>query len=524
MMQRRNIKQLDSNSIQEDLFLTGMIVSDKFLAGINHVMEPRFFKSPHIRKISEWVLDYYEEFEKAPSSEIQEIFDIESRNEELADQELINRLLTKISAKYEGKPFNSGYVLPKMLDYIRERVVEIAIEDAQWNLKRNGPDAAWATLNQVKEVNAKIPKGVTFYKEFDDRFDDWFYQDKTEIMRFPGALGAYFAPLLRKKLIAFMGKPKSGKSWWLLYCAMVATMFRLNVAFFSLEMETGEVEERLACMLTGREFGSGSKSYTTPVFDCRKNQDDTCTKSIRTNAEESILDDGEIPDYANTPHEICDVCRLDWDHGDTQATESDFEYSTWMQEEDFQKLSPKEIAKAVDQFRLHFGKDTLKIFSHRIGTVSVDDLESELDHVELMEGWIPDVVIVDYADIAKKKASVQERRHQLSDIWEQLSGMVKERNALGFTASQGNRGSVQKTELGSEDIAEDFGKVMIVDGLIGINEDNTEREKIRKDKYWQRQNLKWIAHRYKKDLREWERVVVLHSLTLGQVHVDSEIT
>ena len=101
--------------------------------------------------------------------------------------------------------------------------------------------------------------------------------------------------------------------------------------------------------------------------------------------------------------------------------------------------------------------------------------------------------------------------------------MAKERNVLCFTASQGNRGAAEKTILSEVDIAEDYSKVMIVDGLIGINSDNTSKNKTEKDKYWQRQTLKWIAHRYKKDMRDWEKVVVLNNLTLGQVYIDSEI-
>jgi replicative DNA helicase len=523
MSERKMLKQLDINSNQEDLFLTGMIVSEEFMKGIIHVIEPRFFCSPHIRTVCGWAIEYYEEFKKVPGSQIQEIFDIESRNAELADKELIETLLINISTKYTHKPFNSGYLLPKMLDYLRERVVEIAIEDAKWNLKKKGPDAAWMTLNEIKKVSSKMPKGVTFFRDFDDRFEGWYYRDKQEIMRFPGALGNYFAPILRKKLLAFMGKPKSGKSWWLLYCAYIAVTYKLNVAFFSLEMDTSEVEERLACMLTAREFGDGRKMYKVPVFDCMKNQDGTCVKSICTNPGESILEeDGKAPDYLDTPHVICDVCRRDW-AVDDQDTPSDYDFSSWMEEEEFEKLSAKQIGEAVERFRLHFGQDQLKIFSHRIGTATIQDLEDELDHVEQIEGWIPDALIVDYADILKKNGAMSERRHQLSDIWEQLSGMCKERNVAGFTASQGNRGSVSKSTLTSEDIAEDFGKVMIVDGLIGINEDNASSEKTGKDKYWQRQNLKWIAHRHKKDLREWEKCVVLNNLTLGQVYVDSEI-
>lgn len=524
MSEHKSIKQLEINANQEDLFLTGMIVSEEFMKGISHVMEPRFFRSPHIRTVSGWILEYYDKFKTVPGSEIQSIFDIEARNNDLADRELIERLLATISSRYAGKSYNVGYLLPKMLDYLRERVVEIAIEDAAWSLKRDGAAAAWRTLSEIRKVNEKMPRGVTFLRDFDDRFDQWYYRDKQEIMRFPGALGHYFAPLLRGKLFAFMGKPKSGKSWWLLYVAYIAVTFKLNVAFFSLEMDTSEVEERFSTMLTYREFGEGSEMYKMPVFDCQNNQDGSCVKSACVNPGESILEDDQVPEYEMTPHLACTSCRRDWSERRISDTEIDYEYASWMEEEEFEKLSPAEIKKTMDQFRLHFGQDTLKIFSHRIGTATVSDMEEELDDTEEREGWVPDLMIVDYADIAKKDGSLSERRHQLSDIWEQLSGCMKERNCLGFTASQGNRGSMGKTSLEADDIAEDFGKVMIVDGLIGINEDNTGKGKVAKDRYWQRQNLKWIAHRYKKDIKDWEKCMILNNMTLGQVCIDSEIT
>ncbi len=523
MSSHKSLKELKVDSKQEDLFLTGMIVSDEFIKGISHVMEPRYFRSPHIRTICGWVLEFYDEFKIAPGEQIIEIFEIESRNEKIEDKELIETLLKTISEKYGGKVFNSGYVLPKMLDYLRERVVEIAIEDAGWSLKKEGATAAWNTLNEIQKVNQKMPKGVTFFRDFSERFEGWYYRDKQEIMRFPGALGHYFAPLLRKKLIAFMGKPKSGKSWWLLYTAYMAATHKLNVAFFSLEMDTSEVEERFASMLTFREFGSGRKMYKIPVFDCSKNQDGSCEKSICTNPGEGILEEGDVPDWTNTPHTVCDECRRDWSLAEREDTYVDYNFASWMEEDEYEKMGAKEIEKTMESFKLHFGENTFKIFSHRIGSATVADLEEELENEEQIEGWIPDVVIVDYADIAKRDTSLNERRHQLSDIWEQLSGLAKERNVLCFTASQGNRGASGKTTLTDEDIAEDYSKVMIVDGLIGINEDNTNRDKTKKDKYWQRQNLKWIAHRFKKDMRDWERCVVLNNLMLGQAYIDSEI-
>lgn len=524
MKQNEILNKIEVKSNQEDLFLTGMIISDDFLKGIAHVMEPQYFKSPHVRTVCKWVLDYYVEHDKAPGSYIQDIFDVESRNTSLPDQELIERLLITISTKYKNKPFNSGYLLPKMIEYIRERVVEICLEDAQWNLKRKGPSEAWEILNKIKEVREKTPKGFSFFRDFSKRFDNWYYANKREIMRFPGALGHYMAPLIRKKLIAYMGKPKGGKSWWLLYTAYIASTFRLNVAFFSLEMSEEEVEERLATMLAAAEFGSGKKTYKIPVMDCYNNQDGSCVKSICRNPGESILVSDKPPLYEMTPHIVCTECRKNWDEEDAADIHTDYEFASWMEEIEKIKLSPKEIEKRIEQFKLHFGEDTLKIFTYRISTATIADMEEDLDHVEKMENWVPDVVIVDYADIAQKNQGMSERRHQLSDIWEQLSGLAKYRNVLCFTASQGNRGAATKVWMGAEDIAEDYGKVMIVDGLIAINEDNTKKHRQFKDKYWQRQQLKWIAHRYKKDIKDWECCTVLNNLTLGQVALDSEIT
>ena len=525
MKERGSIQKVEIKANEEDLFLTGMIVSNEFMRGIFHVMEPRYFKSPHIRMVSIWALEYWDEFGVVPGSSIQDMFEVERRNNALADSELIEKLLLTISERFAGKEFNAGYLVPKMLSYCRERVVELTLEDAKWNLDKKGPDAAWESLSKIKEVRQKTSKGVNFLRDFDMRMDGWYYANKTELMRMPGALGCYMAPLIRKKLIAFVAPPKRGKSWWLLYVAFIAATHKLNAAFFSLEMSEEEVEERLAMMMCAHEFGSGSEGYTLPVVDCQFNQDGSCTRSIRESHEESILDDdGNLPEYEDTPHIVCTACRRDWSNPNAGNERSEFEYAPWMDTIEQEKLSPKRIKRYMENFRMHFGQDALKIFTHRIGTATVADLEDNLDEEESLNGWVADVISVDYADITKKDSSKGDHRHQLSDIWEQLSGMMKERNALGFTASQGNRGSASKARLSVEDIAEDFGKVMIVDGLIAINEDNIGKERTAKDKYWQKQQLQWLAHRYKRDLREWEFCETLNALTLGQICIDSEIT
>ncbi len=63
----------------------------------------------------------------------------------------------------------------------------------------------------------------------------------------------------------------------------------------------------------------------------------------------------------------------------------------------------------------------------------------------------------------------------------------------------------------------------IVDGLIGINSDNTGFNISERDSYWHRHSLQWLAHRYKKHLKLWESCQVLHQFDIGQPVIDSEI-
>jgi hypothetical protein len=56
-----------------------------------------------------------------------------------------------------------------------------------------------------------------------------------------------------------------------------------------------------------------------------------------------------------------------------------------------------------------------------------------------------------------------------------MRAMAQERNILIWTASQVNRKAVDKKIIRKEDIAEDFGKIAIVDGAVAICQTKEER-------------------------------------------------
>ena len=71
-------------------------------------------------------------------------------------------------------------------------------------------------------------------------------------------------------------------------------------------------------------------------------------------------------------------------------------------------------------------------------TASVQTLAAHIKQMEL-QGNLPDMILVDYADILKPVGNFTERRHQLGNIYEDLRGMAGEFNVPIWTATQANR-------------------------------------------------------------------------------------
>jgi len=308
-------------------------------------------------------------------------------------------------------------------------------------------------------------------------------------------------------------------SWHLIHCAFTALTQRKNVIFFSLEMSEEEVQERFTTMALAKERTTDSKpvEYTIPVYDCLLNQNGECRRSLCPTPGESILVKDKKPKYTDVPEHIpCTACR--------EFENSDYIPETWMKIESRDPLKHNETFRQIKALKKHFHLNGLRIFTFRIGRATITDIENVLDELESNEAWLPDVICLDYADLLDHDSTYKERRHQLGHIWENLSGMAKARQVLLFTASQGNRGSASKSKLESSDFAEDWSKVAIVDGLIGINSDNSSLTVVERDTSWHRHSLQWLAHRYKKHLKLWESCQVLHQFDIGQPVIDSEIT
>ncbi len=119
-----------------------------------------------------------------------------------------------------------------------------------------------------------------------------------------------------------------------------------------------------------------------------------------------------------------------------------------------------------------------RLSAHPAGTLSVRDLTGILDGWA-RGGFVPDVVVIDYADILAPPAGTarQEKRDQNNVTWMQLRALSQSRHCLVVTATQTDAAAYEKHLLDKRNFSEDKRKLAHVTGMIGLNVTGPEKER-----------------------------------------------
>ena len=249
MLNRVKYQIRNPDHIIEELILLGMITQTEFLHRIVPRIDLEFFKSPEIRIIAHWILNYHSAHNKAPGLEIETICQVETRHDKTLQREKLENLLTLILDQLDD-PFNTEYVLKKALEFFKRRSLIITIENVQHFIDKDNIEEAELSYYKYREVVQTIqqnpnPLGTEALQHW------WEHTDK-ELLRFSGYLGKYLSPICRRQILGVLGPPKRGKTTTLTEFACVGLMHKLKVAVFSLEMSLDKTNQRIATRLAGR--------------------------------------------------------------------------------------------------------------------------------------------------------------------------------------------------------------------------------------------------------------------------------
>jgi replicative DNA helicase len=120
----------------------------------------------------------------------------------------------------------------------------------------------------------------------------------------------------------------------------------------------------------------------------------------------------------------------------------------------------------------------LKIKEYPTGTATINTIKNYLSYLNRESGFLPDLIIIDYADIMKPLVSYSEKRHSLTSIYEGLRALSMELNVPVWTASQTSRMSINKNDFDLSSISESLGKAQTADIIVGVA--RTDVDKIAK--------------------------------------------
>jgi hypothetical protein len=137
------------------------------------------------------------------------------------------------------------------------------------------------------------------------------------------------------------------------------------------------------------------------------------------------------------------------------------------------KKAKEELSRFFHKYRRRF-----KLATYPAGTLTVSEMKKCLNSWEKYDGFVPDVIVVDYADIlSADDGRVNEYRHRQDHIWKNLRALSQERHALLVTATQADAESYKKGRLSLSNFSEDKRKLSHVTAQYGLNQDPQGREK-----------------------------------------------
>lgn len=439
----------------EGKILTHMITNPEFLRELSPVFRPELLKTDYARQVSEWVVEYYKQFKVNPGKDIQSLYEIKKQtihDGELADN--IAEFLSTISKAHEIH--NVEFEFKKALDYLKVRSLVLLKEKLE--LAENTGDhlTGEKAVAEFKRVEKPEGEGVSLYSN-PGGVAKAFMEDEEILFRVPGAFGRVVGDIHRGDFISILAPMKRGKSWFLDYLGDIGAHNGCKVIHFTLEMTINQVTRRAWQSVVGAP--KEAMEVRIPFFD------------------EQGTDKFKI-DSKTEFREPVNVSKI------------------------------KAIQRLMRR-RIRRGEKRLESFPSY--SVSVEDLSAHLDNLYYYENFVPDVIIIDYADIVKPSRQM-EYRHGLDDVWKKLRRMAQERMAVVITATQAEKSSFNG-DMKETHVAEDIRKLAHVTCMVALNQSKEEK-------------AKGVMRASQLAIREgspvFDQAVILQCLEIGRPVIDSK--
>jgi replicative DNA helicase len=395
-------------------------------ARLVRALVPWQFYDPFFRDVAEQAEKYLTRYKRAPGEHTLDLFDtLKARRKEHKD--LYHQIL--VSLQQTKDEINPEYVLTRAAEFAEHQRLKTgltkAVELLQSDKEGSVAEARSALQAASRSSYDAFSPGLLLNDPdqataFLDDEDDYLQVGIPEFDKYN--LGP-----VRKGLHLFVGLPGRGKTWWgIERLGKQALLRREGVVHVTLEMSEHKIAQR----------------YMQSLFSVSKRREPLKRMRLRRDELGRLTGMKEIliPERPS-----------------------------------FQDVG---IGRHLrDKVRRHLKRmPRLYVKEFPTGNLSVRGLEGYLDALEGSQGFIPSLLIVDYADIMETDA--KNYRFSLDAIFKGLRGIAMERNIRVATFSQGNRESesLGQKVMGGKNLSEAYAKAFTADTIITYNQTEEERQ------------------------------------------------
>lgn len=409
----------------EKIIVAGLVFSQKFhneLGKFRKDLLHDILSTKTAKTVCSWIFEHIDKYNNPPKSEIIDIRDLRKKAANGTDDEdnveLAGKLIDSVIKSFTENE-NWEHRIDQTFEYIKKRKLENIHSKVELLIDAGDYDGAEELITGFNTVQKQAVAGISLLKNSKEVVCILNEEDEESTIQFPGAIGKLIGPVQKGDLMAFVSPAKRGKSWWLQECAVRAMMNKKVAVYYSLEMSERQMFGRIAQRITvSLKKGSQPRQVLSPYFD----------------------DDGDI--------KTKEVLQK--------------EYTT------------NSLSRKMKQIKLLAGSGDIHICCFPAYSADVKQLKMHLSQLEKEKGIVPDVIIVDYADILAPGIK-QDYRHQIDHTWKMLRALAQERNALVVTASHSSRSTFNK-DMTQEDLSEDIRKVNHVSCMVGLNQKNSDKK------------------------------------------------
>lgn len=394
-----------SKHMQNSIIYLG-ITDDEFIRLIPQIPEEVF--TSEVARISFRLLDkYYKKHSSAPKDHFHD--EIVKYSEKLSPQEKETFARYIYSLRSMKSPDRS-YVISRLNDFIKaSALISVTYEFAELVEKQEFEKATLIMQEALRAGLEDKPESEDFLSDFSDLNTRG---DRPNILVPLGIpeVDEVIGGLSPKELVLIVGGFKGFKSWFGHHIGKTALKHGLNVLHVSHENSKEMCQIRYDMMFGGLVDEKEPKDVLLKWMDGR----------------------GRI--------------REEWEERETV----------------YNKTAVKKARKRMAKFG-----GSLVIKKYAMGTCSPMELNNYINRLETFDGFYPDVVINDYADLMKSVHKGKEGRDNLNDIYIYLKQIADEKDLVMVTMSQVNRegldASFHHGRIEMKHLAEDIRKAANID-------------------------------------------------------------